>query len=220
VVSPGGSGRLELTSSGDIDDKTSNDALQFTLVGNPSSGDFIDLANGLKITSFAGYRLNPAHALFASGVGYRNTNPNVGGDGFTLKVTDASAQFSTSNVSVRITTNVTGEARIVSDPLLTMDRGATKTHSLAVVGPTTSDVEFTISALPGFSDPGSAVAVPGGKVTSSDGLLFADITITAPASGNYLAFLLTCKIGTVSPRITKQPFIIRLLPIVNVGAAN
>jgi hypothetical protein len=222
VVSPGGSGQLEFASVGGavpvFDDKTPNDDLQFTVVRNPNSGDVIDLATETVITSFAGNRLNPAHALYAGGIGYRNVTA-IGADGFSLKVSDASNLFTTSDVAIRITTNVTDEARIVSDPLLAIDRGTTKLHPLNVVGPTSTNVVFAVSALPGFAaPPNGAIAVPTGLRTGGDGVLStAKLTITAPATGNYLAFLLTCTIGT---RVTAQPFVIRLLPIATAGAAN
>jgi hypothetical protein len=216
TVSPGGTVAIALTTPipSMFDDQTANDALQYTLVGTPVNGRLIDLDTRATITSFAGIRLNATSPIRASGIGYENQNPNAGGDGITFQVTDAGGLSTTANVAIRISFG-TGEARIISDPLLVIRGAGVVNHSLQLVGPTSSAVTFTIGTLPGFPAP-SGVATPAATTTTADGNASATLAITPPAGVDYLAFLLTSSIGSSTIR---QPFIIRLLPA-SPAAAN
>lgn len=216
TVSPGGTVAIALTTPipSMFDDQTANDALQYTLVGTPVNGRLIDLDTRATITSFAGSRLNATSPIRASGIGYENQNPNAGGDGITFQVTDAGGLSTTANVAIRISFG-TGEARIISDPLLVIRGAGVVNHSLQLVGPTSSAVTFTIGTLPGFPAP-SGVATPVATTTTADGNASATLAITPPAGVDYLAFLLTSSIGSSTIR---QPFIIRLLPA-SLAAAN
>lgn len=215
TVSPGGTGAIALTTPiPSFDDQTANDVLQYTLVSAPLNGRLIDLNTRATITSFAGSRLNATSPSRASGIGYENQNANAGGDGITFQVTDAGGLSTTANIAIRISFG-TGEARIISDPLLVIRGAGVVNHSLQLVGPTSSAVTFTIGTLPGFPAP-SGVATPAATTTTADGNASATLAITPPAGVDYLAFLLTSSIGSSTIR---QPFIIRLLPA-SPAAAN
>lgn len=221
VVSPGGIGRLvfPVNQSGvvrDFDTSTGNQNLMISVNSPPNGGEVIDLVTGLRITtSFPGSRLMPGST---SGIGYRNINPNFSSDGFTLRVADADNLSSISNVVVRIDSNATGETRIVSDPLLVMDRGTAKGHLLTVVGPTLTDVVLSVTNMADGPLSPSTVTWPSTALkTDANGSAQTTLTINAPATGTYLEFILKCTIGGTT---TKQPFLIRLMPVAPLSASN
>ncbi len=221
VVSPGGQGRIVFAAdqNGNIprfDQQTENDNLLISVNSSPNGGQVIDLVtNAVLTTNVLGSRLNPDNA---GGIGYRNINPNFASDGFTLRVADAGNLGVIANVLVRIDSNATGEARFVSDPLLVMDRGAQKSNQLTIVGPTLSDVVLGVTRINGQALSPSPVTLPAGVLkTDANGSVQATLTINAPPTGLYLEFMLTCTIGTST---TKQPYLIRLMPVVPFAASN
>jgi hypothetical protein len=216
AVSPIGSGTIELsTVTGAVpicDLLTANDDLQYVVIGNPRNGRVVDLSTPthVDITSFLGSRLNSTIPARASGIGYENTNPAATTDRISFKVTDAGGLSFIADINISIAFD-TGEARFISDPLLSIIGPAAVSHPLQLSGPTESAVSFVVSALPGFPDPGTAVVTPIAGNSSAQGDVSTNLTITPPAQSDYLAFLLTCTIGNST---TKQPYIIRLLPTV------
>lgn len=222
VVSPGGIAPIVFPADedgnvSDFDQQTANQNLTISINTIPNGGEVIDLVTKQRIvSSFSGSRLMPNST---AGIGYRNTKPNFASDGFTLRIVDAGGLGTVSNVLVRIDSNLTGEARIVSDPLLVMNRGASTEHPLTFAGPTGGEITLWVTRMNGQPYTPSPVTftVPSEFEADENGTAQATMNVHSPAMGEYLEFMLNCQIGTST---TKQPFLIRLMPVVPLAASN